>query len=83
MLPIFEPLVQEAIRCLTEDMTDQSLIKNSDSRSYAATLFALISKTACRQWPQDFRDSCLLLTLRFLSKQQSYPLTFNTQLILS
>jgi hypothetical protein len=78
MVKIFEPLNEEAIRCLKKDMNEVS--KNTEKQTYAATLFALLSKTACKEQSS---DETLELTLSFLKTQKQQPLTLNTQLILS
>ena len=48
MIQIFEPLIDEAVRCLKKDMKEVG--QNIEKQTYAATLFALISKTACREY---------------------------------
>ena len=78
MVKIFEPLIDEAIRCLKKDMNE--VAKSTEKQTYAATLFALISKTACKEYQS---DDTLSLSLSFLSSQNDYPLTLNTQLLLT
>ena len=59
MIAIYEPLLLEAKRCLTKDMTKASLQKSTEKQGYAGTLFALISKTASKEMPQEIKDATL------------------------
>jgi len=46
LTPIFEPLLEEAIKYLKSKTTERDLPKNQEKQKYACALLALISKAA-------------------------------------
>ena len=83
MTSFFLPLLEEAISVLEDKATMTSVTKNAESQTYSATLFALISKAACTALPANVKDTTLLLTLKYLTNQASYPLPLVSQLLIT
>lgn len=77
MTHIFLPLVDEAIKFLGKKKV------NNETIAYTQTLFALISKVASNELPEETQDQLLTLSMGYLDNQEKYALTLNTQLILT
>ena len=83
MVPYFVPLVEEAINVLEDKATIAAAAKSSEKQTYSATLFALISKTACTVLSSSIKETTILLSLEYLTNQRTYPLPLLTQLLLT
>jgi len=83
MTTYFLPLIEEAINVLEDKSAIASIVRSTEKQTYSATLFALISKTACSGLPSGIKETTILLSLKYLTSQSTYPLTLNTQLLLT